>query len=110
MDSPEQILREAGGEVVAGGRDSVSFLRGAFSDGGVPSSSRILTSALGFVVVAVIMGLLYHICHLKDNVALGLWLPNLPLIITALVGLMAAPYTINRGTATITDILSSMRR
>jgi hypothetical protein len=48
-----------------------------------------------------------HLLKLSgDNnaVMLGVWLSNLPLIITALCALIALPYTVSRGASAISDL------
>ena len=87
-----------------------NFIKGVFSDGDVPSSSRILTFALCVANFALIAASVRHVCAIKDTAALALWLTSLPLIIGALIGFSAAPYAINRGSGTVTDILSSLRK
>ena len=91
-------------------RGSASFIRGVFSDQGEPSSSRILTFVLAIAVVVFLGGVFRHICRLTDATQLGLFLSNLPLIIGALIGLMAAPYTINKASGSVSDIIGSLKR
>jgi hypothetical protein len=38
----------------------------------------------------------------------SVWLANMPMLITALIGLIALPYGINKGTATFSDIANMM--
>lgn len=87
-----------------------SFVRGVFSDGDVPSSSRILTFALSVGTFVLLAYVIRHVCAIKDTAALALWLTSLPIVIGALIGFSAAPYAINRGSGTVTDILSSLRK
>lgn len=86
------------------------FLQKVFSDNGEPSSSRILTFILALVGVAIIVGVAQHICHLHDNAALGLWLTAFPSIVFALIAFMNAPYLINRGSGSLSDIAAVFRR
>lgn len=92
------------------GKDRFAFVKRVFSDGGEPSSSRILTFVLAFVVAGVLIGVFRHVCHLKDNTALGLWLTALPLIIGALAGLMVVPYGVNRAGSSVSDIIGAFKR
>lgn len=88
----------------------VGFLRGVFSDGDIPSSSRILTFSLCIGTFVLLACLVHHVCTIKDTAALALWLTALPLLIGSLIGFAAAPYAINRGSGTVTDILSSLKK
>ena len=98
------------GQLQTGAPDRPSFWRGVFSDSGEPSSSRILTTALGLVVAVVVIYLAWHVVHLKDAVALGQWLSNLPLVIGSLAGLMVAPYGVNRASSSVSDIIGAFRK
>lgn len=89
---------------------STSFIAGAFSDSGEPSSSRVITGVLSLAVIAIVSGVFWHICHLKDNAALGLWLSALPMMIASLIALMSAPYTINRSSTALTQVVDSISR
>lgn len=87
-----------------------TFIREVFSDDGAPSSSRILTFILSLASLGIVVGVMYHVCHIVDASTLGLWLTALPSIIMALIGLSAAPYAINRGTGSISDVINSLKR
>ena len=46
----------------------------------------------------------YHIFRLHDPTLVTIWLSNMPLLVTTLVGLISLPYGINKGSATFSDI------
>jgi hypothetical protein len=85
-----------------------SFLRGAFSDGGEPSSSRVISAFLAIAVTGILIGVFWHVCRTADIAALGQWLGALPGVIGALIALMAAPYGINKGSTTISQAIDSI--
>lgn len=89
--------------------EAKSFWRGVFSDSGEPSSSRILTALLSIGTLALLTVIVVHLIRLHDPAQLSLWLTSLPGIFVGLVGFGAAPYTVNRASGSITDILSSFR-
>ena len=88
----------------------VEFTQAVFSDGDVPSSSRILTFVLSLADLGIVAAIFHHVFSIKDSAALSLWLNSLPIIIGALVGMSTAPYVVNRGSGTVTDILSIFKR
>jgi hypothetical protein len=46
----------------------------------------------------------YHIFQIHDTTMLTIWLSNMPLLVTTLIGLISLPYGINKGSATFSDI------
>lgn len=48
--------------------------------------------------------------RLTDIALVGVWLANLPLLIAALMGLIALPYTVNKGTSTLSDIAGLFKK
>lgn len=84
----------------------VPFWRGVFSDGGTPSSSRVDTCWLAIAVTFILFGVFRQVCAITDPALLRQWPGSLPLIIAALVGLIIAPYTVNRVSGSITSIVS----
>jgi hypothetical protein len=46
----------------------------------------------------------YHIFRITDTTAISVWLGNLPMLIGAQIGLIALPYTVNKGTSTLSDV------
>lgn len=112
--SPNQVMHD--GQVItfvpppSRWQSGVTFVRGVFSDGGEPSSSRILSFILSLAVIVFLGGVLRHVCRLTDTVALGLYLTNLPIIVASLVALMSAPYAINRASGSVSEIISSLRK
>lgn len=109
MDAKELVETEMK-EVTKPGRGFATFVSGVFSDGDVPSSSRVLSFILAMATVGILIGVFRHVCLIKDTTALGMWLANIPMIIAALVGLISAPYLINRGSASITDIFTAFKK
>jgi len=84
----------------------LTFLRQAYSDDGTPSSSRLLTSFLALVCSGVLVLVADHLVRITDNAQLAIWLSNLPYVIGALVFFFTAPYGVNRGSTSITDVLN----
>jgi hypothetical protein len=74
------------------------------SENGSPSSTRFLMVLFSFATVRVIFIVVHHLVALTDSGILSIWLGNLPLLITSLIGLIATPYAINRGTASLSSI------
>jgi len=85
------------------------FVRDAYSDNGNPSSSRILTFILALVSSKVVLNVFNHIIALSDAAALATWLGALPLIISALVLFFTAPYGVNVGSGTVSDLLNTLK-
>jgi hypothetical protein len=50
----------------------------------------------------------YHIFQLQDVSQVSIWLANMPMLIASLIGLIALPYGINKGSATFSDIATMM--
>jgi cytochrome c oxidase assembly factor CtaG len=71
---------------------------------GTPSSSRCLLFILAFFTMWIIWRVIHHVFTLTDPAIITIYMSNLPLLVTTLIGLMAAPYTINQGKATFADI------
>ncbi len=82
------------------------FWRGVFSDDGEPSSSRVFTAYLVVVVSGLLIGIVYHVCHLTEPTILGLLLTALPYLVGVLIAFMTALYFVNRGSGSLTDIFS----
>jgi len=89
--------------------DRKDFWRGVFSDGGSPSSSRILTAILSLGTLGVIVAIVVHLIRLEDPAQLSLWLTALPGTIFSLVGLACSPYAVNRTTGSLSDFFQSFR-
>jgi hypothetical protein len=90
--------------------EAKSFWRGVFSDSGEPSSSRVLTVVLSAGSLGIIVAIVVHLIRLHDPAQLSLWLTSLPSLILGLVGLSAAPYTVNRASGSISDFFASLRK
>ena len=56
------------------------------------------------LTAAILWRIVAHVLQLTDIALVGVWLANLPLLIAALCGLIALPYTVNKGTSTLSDI------
>lgn len=61
------------------------FLKGAFSDNGTPSSSRLLTAMTTLSAIVALLAVVFKTWHLPDGMAL-----------TGLGGFAASPYAVNR--------------
>jgi hypothetical protein len=75
---------------------------------GTPSSTRVLMFSFSLFSMHLIWRCFFHIYQLKDPMQVSVWLSNMPMLITALIGLIALPYGINKGTATFSDIANMM--
>ncbi len=83
------------------------YLYACFSDNGSPSSSRLLMGFFSLFTVCILWRILSHLLKVSNDgnaTMLGIWLSNLPLIITALCALIALPYTVNRGSNAISSL------
>lgn len=108
-DDP-QHEREAAPQQAVKDSQRRSYWRGVFSDGGEPSSSRVISGYL-FLVVSVIVAVVFvHLIRSKDLSMVSLWLGALPGLIYALMALAIAPYTVNRSTGSISDLASLFRK
>jgi hypothetical protein len=87
-----------------------TFLQRVLSDNGEPSSSRVLTLALAAVCASILCILIKHVCKVSDAAELGLWLTSLPSFIFALIALINAPYLINKGSGTLSDVMSVFKK
>ena len=86
-----------------------SFVRAAYSDNGQPSSSRILTFILAIVSSKILLKIAVHVIAITDPVALASWLGALPLLISALVLFFTAPYGVNVGSGTVSDLINTLK-
>lgn len=85
----------------------MDWIKSAFSEKGQPSSSRLLMAVFSVFTMAVIWKILSHLLKLSEagnEAMLGVWLSNLPMVISALCLLIALPYTIARGTSAISEL------
>jgi|ERR1700678_2489470 len=69
----------------------VHFLELAFSDGGQPSSSRIISAWLSVSSMALIWWVVRHMQSQPVD-KLSVWMGNLPMVIGALATFSTAPY------------------
>jgi hypothetical protein len=74
----------------------MNFWKSVFSDGGEPSSSRVLSALLAVVAAFVILKLAFRICSVGDVAVLALLVGNFPTILAALAGVVIAPYSVNK--------------
>lgn len=86
----------------------LDWIRRLFSeaDATTPSSTRVLMYAFAVFAMWLDWRIFYHIFHLPagDTSSLSIWLSNMPILIGAEIGLIALPYTINKGTNTLSDV------
>jgi hypothetical protein len=87
-----------------------SFLQQVFSDKGMPSSSRILTFLLAIGCFTLLAVFVHHMIRVTDSATLGVWLSSLPAIVFALIAFVNAPYLINKGGGTLSDVASVFKR
>ncbi len=91
-----------------GWQGAAKFWNGLFREAdGTPSSTRVLMYALAVFSCAVIGFMVHHMLRITDPAALGTWLSNLPIVITALIGLITVPYGVNRGASLMSDLAGS---
>lgn len=86
------------------------FLAGIISeDNGTPSASRSLMFILAGVASTIMIRIFWTITRpgIADS-TLALWLTSLPSLIATLTAFIGAAYMVNRGTASISDILASV--
>lgn len=85
------------------------WLRGVLSEpDGTPSSTRVLMYAFSIFSMWVIWHCFNHIFQLTDVNQITIWLSNMPMLLTAFMGLIALPYGINKGSATFSDIATTI--
>ena len=85
------------------------FIKAVYSDNGNPSSSRVLTCVLAVVSAKILLSVFAHVVAISDVAQLMAWLGALPLIISALVLFFTAPYGVNVGSGTVSDLLSVLK-
>jgi hypothetical protein len=71
-----------------------SFIIGAFSENGSPSSSRLLSAWLSVSSMALIWFCVRHAMTLQDPGKVITWVGGLPSIIMALAAFAVSPYTV----------------
>jgi hypothetical protein len=83
----------------------LKWLRGVLSEpDGTPSSTRVLMYAFSVFSMWLLWRCFFHIFRLTDPTLVTIWLSNMPMLVTTLIGLIALPYGINKGSATFSDI------
>jgi hypothetical protein len=120
--TPAQIVQLASNQEIVGDKivaivpppsrwqNCATFIRGVFSSQGEPSSSRILTFILALVSACILIGVVRHVCALKDPQTLSLWLGALPIFITSMTVFFLSPYTVKVGSASLSDVVGSFRK
>lgn len=85
---------------------TLDWIRRLFSedDGVTPSSSRVLMFIFSLFSIWLDWRIFYHVFRITDPTAISIWLGNLPMLIGAEIGLIAMPYTVNKGTSTLSDV------
>ena len=63
-----------------------------------------------FVSLAVRSVMIWAMCHTHDPATLAIWLDHFPEVGKVLLGLVALPYTANKASASVSDIISSIRK
>jgi hypothetical protein len=87
-----------------------SFIKSVYSEAdGSGSSSRILTTILALVCCGVLCVIVGHLIHITDVAILTAWLTSFPIIVGALALFFMAPYGINKGSGSFTDIANIVR-
>ena len=74
---------------------------------GTGSSSRTLMLCLAGLVGGILWKLFDHITKITDPVALGVWLGAVPVVVASLISVFLAPYGVNKGGSTLSDIVGS---
>lgn len=83
----------------------VDFCKRMLSESdGSPSSSRCLMFIFAFFSMWTIQRVVEHTFKLTDPTIVALYMSNIPMLITTLMGLIALPYGINKSTTTMSDI------
>ncbi len=90
-------------------KDLKTFAKGIFCErDGTPSSTRVLMYIFAFFSINLLGRIFSHIYRITDTTQLTIWLSNMPLLITALMGLIALPYTINKGAGAVSETFSGL--
>lgn len=88
----------------------LKWLRGVLSESdGSPSSTRVLLFSFSAFSMWLIWRCFFHIFQLTDVTQITVWLSSMPYLIAALMGLITLPYGINKGTATLANIVSAAK-
>lgn len=74
------------------------------------SSSRTLMLIAFFFSIAVMSVMLYMMCHAHDSATLAIWLDHFGDVGKVLLGLVSIPYAANKASATVADIIGSIRK
>jgi hypothetical protein len=73
------------------------------------SSARVLMMAFAIFGIYSLNRIFTHMILLKDGILLGMWMSGLPGIGYLLIGLMAVPYTVNKGASSVYDLVTTIR-
>lgn len=75
---------------------------------GTISSARVLMFLFSGVAIGILLAVFHHLMLIDNPALLAVWIGGLPSIGGILIGLVAAPYTINKGANSISDLFSMM--
>jgi hypothetical protein len=75
---------------------------------GTPSASRFWMSVFSIVTIVLLTKIIKHLFGITDANMTGVWLTNMPLFIGAMVTLISAPYLINKGSASFSDLAGAL--
>lgn len=75
---------------------------------GTLSSARVLMFVFSLVSITILIAVFRHMLKLTDPALLAVWIGGLPSIGGILIGLVAAPYTVNKGANSISDLFNMM--
>jgi hypothetical protein len=87
----------------------IGFIRGMLSEpDGRPSSTRVLMFVFSGFTCWLLWRIFWHIFGIADTTQLTIWLSNMPILITVLMGLITLPYTINQGALAVTNSVKAV--
>lgn len=75
---------------------------------GTISSARVMMVVFGAVAIGILIAVFHHMMQIDRPELLAVWIGGLPAIGGILIGLVAAPYTVNKGANSISDLFSMM--
>lgn len=75
---------------------------------GTVSSARVLMFVFSAVAIGILLAVFRHLMKIDNPALLAVWIGGLPSIGGILVGLVAAPYTVNKGANSISDLFNMM--
>lgn len=75
---------------------------------GTISSARVMMVIFGGVSIGILIAVFRHMMAIDRPELLAVWIGGLPSIGGILIGLVAAPYTVNKGANSVSDLFSMM--